>query len=905
MQEFYLTVEQLGNHIIERYIDKNGVEQKRKVAYQPSLFCHAAPGKETKYHDIYGKNCLRKDFDSIRDAKDWMKRMKDTGQEVLGMDDFKLAYISDTYGSEIVYNRKFIRIANCDIEVTAAEFPKPNEALYEIDAITHYDSIDDKFYVFDLLDSQYGKVTKWSPQLAVKSEADGGDELDPELVDKVVYLPFDNEKELLLEYVRLWEEKPPVIFTGWNVEGFDIPYIVTRITNVLGEKVAQRMSPCRKINSKVIQNVYGEQVIFSILGVTVLDYLDLYKKFSFTNQPTYNLDFVSEYETGKGKLKYDGPINKLRELNHNRYISYNIEDVNRVQAIDKIRQFIELSLSLGYYSKMQIQSVFSPLKTWDAIIFNSLKEQKKVIPETKSHIKQSYPGAYVKEPVPNAYRWVLSFDLTSLYPSIIRQVNISPETLVGTFPVSPMADYISKKAPRPSDEYSCSPNGWMYRKDIEGVIPAEVKKVFLQRKEHKGYKLSADRNMERVKGLLHKAGTTDYDFDITTLMVNKDFSDDILETLAKCSVKQLEEVEHMCEMMSISSQTAQINRKLLINSCYGALGNIWFRYYDLRNASAITLFGQLAIQWIERKINEYLNDVLKTENRSYVIAGDTDSVYVCIDELVGRYEHKFNNDTQKLIDFLSRFAAEKMEPAIDAAYQELREYMNNREHLMFMDREAISGPPLDSKGIGGFWTAKKRYALNVWDMEGTRYDEPKLKIMGLETQKSSTPKSCQVALKECIRRMLQEGEESLQEYYAEFEKEFRKQPYKTIASVSSANNLMKYADSAGFPEKGCPYHVKGVLAYNRCTKDYEGIPPIFEGEKVMVLPLKDPNPFGEKVISWPSGNDLPKEIEELVLNHLDYKELFNKTFVKPLSSFTTAAKLDYEQRATLDDLFDI
>lgn len=246
-----------------------------------------------------------------------------------------------------------------------------------------------------------------------------------------------------------------------------------------------------------------------------------------------------------------------------------------------------------------------------------------------------------------------------------------------------------------------------------------------------------------------------------------------------------------------------------------------------------------------------------------------------------------------------------MEPAIDKAYQELKEYMNNREHLMFMDREAISGPPLGSKGVGGFWTAKKRYALNVWDMEGTRYDEPKLKIMGLETQKSSTPKSCQIALKESIRRILQEGEASLQEYFKEFEAEFRKQDYKKIAGVSSANNLLKYADAAGYPEKGCPYHIKGVLAYNRATKNIPGVTPIQEGSKIMMVPLKDQNPFDEKCFAWPSGTEIVAELREQVLHHLDYKELFNKTFVKPLSVYSDAAKLDYEKKASLEDFFDI
>lgn len=498
MKEFYLAVDQIGNNICERYIDSNGNEQIRYVEYQPNLFIHAQDGTASKYVDIFGKPCIRKQFANIKDARDWSNKTHGI-VDVLGMDDYKLAYISDTYKDVIEYNRRKVRVANCDIEVTAIEFPKPELALYEIDAITHYDSIDDKYYVFDLLKSNMGSVSEWDAKLAARTEAEGGDEVPQEILDKVVYFPFESEKELLAEYINLWEQKRPAIFTGWNIEGFDIPYIMNRIKLVLGPRHVKRMSPFGKVTSKVITNMYGDKEVFNISGVMVLDYLDLYKKFSFTGQPTYALDHVATYETGKGKLPYDGPINKLRETNHQRYISYNIMDVESVQAIDVKRGFINLSLSMGYYAKMNIDDVMSPIKTWDAIIFNSLKSENIVVPENKHHVKQSYPGAYVKEPKPGAYNYIMSFDLTSLYPSIIRQVNISPEMIAGQFPLSPMKDYINKIAPRPSDEFSCSPNGMMYFKEKQGVIPREITKVFFQRKEWKNKMLPAKRNLELIK----------------------------------------------------------------------------------------------------------------------------------------------------------------------------------------------------------------------------------------------------------------------------------------------------------------------------------------------------------------------------------------------------------------------
>ena len=275
---------------------------------------------------------------------------------------------------------------------------------------------------------------------------------------------------------------------------------------------------------------------------------------------------------------------------------------------------------------------------------------------------------------------------------------------------------------------------------------------------------------------------------------SKPFGDEELAYLKSLPQDKLKAALAECNDYVMICDTNQINRKLLINSLYGALGNIYFRFYDLRNASAITLFGQLAIQWIERKVNEYLNVVCKTNNVAYVIAGDTDSIYVCVDNVVALIPEGTFKTTDEKVTFLSRFGKEKMEPAIDKAYRELCEYMNNREHLMFMDREAISCPPLNSKGIGGFWKAKKRYALCVWDMEEVRFKTPKLKIMGMETQQTSTPKAVQDALEESIRLMLQEGEEALQEHYKKFEAEYRELDYKVIAQVKTANNVQNYND---------------------------------------------------------------------------------------------------------------
>lgn len=497
----YLIIERIdANTLYERYIE-DGVEKSREVAYKPSFFSHTT--ENTKYKDIFGKSCKKYTFSSMYEANQWKRKMEESNLVPLGMDDFILSYIGDTYNYDIEYDRSKIRIAVVDIEVTGDEFPNPDLAIYPIDAITHYDSIDDKYYVFDLIDRMGSIVKPWNKERSM---------LRSETLDKVVYMAFNTELELLNQYVNLMRAKPPVGYSGWNCDGFDIKYIVNRLKIILPERVNE-LSPVGVVSSATKQSAYGQETIYNIVGINILDYMDLYKKYSFTNLPSYNLETASRFDNLEGKVQYTGPINKLRdgdyippytltersvrenkdilsyaallknvlhtklnnyynnvgkqfnklkvlnlaiyekldlyktykelldktinvtvdennlaqyeelyaivsdwhsEVSHQRYIDYNIGDVEVILDIEKKRQFFELVISLAYYSKINYSHVKSPLKTWDAIIYNSLKEENLVIPYKRNHVKERYPGAFVKEPKVGAYRHVVSFDLTSL-----------------------------------------------------------------------------------------------------------------------------------------------------------------------------------------------------------------------------------------------------------------------------------------------------------------------------------------------------------------------------------------------------------------------------------------------------------------------------------------------------------
>jgi DNA polymerase elongation subunit (family B) len=345
----------------------------------------------------------------------------------------------------------------------------------------------------------------------------------------------------------------------------------------------------------------------------------------------------------------------------------------------------------------------------------------------------------------------------------------------------------------------------------------------------------------------------------------------------------------------------QLAKKVQLNSAYGALGNQYFRFFDVRMAESITLSGQLSIKWIEARMNEYLNRLLKTEGEDYVIASDTDSLYITFDRLVDKVLPMGSNVSEsdrkrRVVDFLDRVAEEKIEPFIDKSYQDLADLMNAYGQKMFMKREAIA-----DKGI---WTAKKRYILNVYDNEGVRYADPKLKMMGIETVKSSTPASCREALKKALQIIMNQDESAVQSYIADFREEFKTLPFEDVAFPRGVTDLTKYQSYGKELEiaKGTPIHVRGSLVYNdllkkhNLEKRYESIK---DGEKIKFCYLRTPNPIRQNVLSIIST--LPKEFS--LSEYIDYDTQFDKAFLEPLSAILNVVGWNAEKKSTLEAFF--
>jgi DNA polymerase elongation subunit (family B) len=632
----------------------------------------------------------------------------------------------------------------------------------------------------------------------------------------------------------------------------------------MGEDAMKRLSPWGVVNSRMVNSGYGRKdQVYDILGVEEVDYLQLYRKFTYSAQESYRLDHIAFVELGE--RKDENPYETFRDWytkDYQSFLDYNIQDVELVDRLDDKMKLIDLILTMTYEAKVNISDSFTSVKYWDVLIYNHLLKKKIVIPQKTSHKSkgEKYVGAYVKEPQVGQHKWVMSFDLNSLYPHLIMQYNISPETLMPQ-EVAVDVDYLLDNKPAPQlDNATFTPNGAVFHKNHQGFLPEMMQTMYDDRTIYKKKMLQAKQQYEDTK-----------------------------------DAKYLKDVSRY--------NNIQMARKISLNSAYGAIGNEWFRYYDLRIAEGITTSGQFSIRWIEKSLNIYLNKLLKTEGIDYVIASDTDSVYITFDKLVDTVLKKRTDESEdsyrgRAVDFLDTVAKEKIEPFIDKSYQALASYVGAYQQKMQMAREVIA-----DKGI---WTAKKRYILNAWDIEGVRYEEPTLKIMGIEAVKSSTPAPCRDKIKECLKIIMSGTEKDVNNFIQDFREEFMQLPPEEIAFPRSVNGIGNWSDSANIFKKGTPMHIKGVILYNHFVRQHKldnKYPLIQEGEKIKFINMRTPNRMQSNVISFMTK--LPKELD--IHSHLDYDTQFEKAFIEPLTFIMNQIgwNIDrsYGTQMTLEDFF--
>ena len=844
MSDFYTNVICVGNNILYRGVE-NGRRVKLRVGYTPTMFLPSQ--KETKWKTLHGEYLDEVPMGSIRDCRDFIKRYEDVENfKIYGNTRYEYAYIADEFKGAIDWDQTKINIAVIDIEVGSENgFPDPYQANEPITAIA-VKTLDGDMKVYGCGSFNNNR-------------------------DDVTYIKCRDEYDLCKRFLEDWKYNTPDIITGWNTRFFDIPYLVNRFVKILGEDEMKYLSPWGIVQERKT-NIKGRELIsYEIYGISSLDYIELYKWFApgGKSQDSYRLDNIAYIELGKKKLSYDEfeNLHQLYRLNYQKFIEYNIVDVELIVELEAKLKLIELSLTLSYDTKSNYGDVFTQTRMWDAIIYNYLLERNIVVPPNETSVKDgAFEGAYVKDPQVGVHNYVASFDLNSLYPHLMMQYNISPETIVE------VKDYDANMRQMISDGVNVdkmltkevdtskmqgvtiTPNGQFFRTDKQGFLPKMLEEMYEDRKKFKKMMISAKQEYEKE---------TD---------ANKKY--ELKKKIARYD-------------------NLQLAKKVSLNSAYGAMGSQYFRFYDLRLALGVTSAGQLSIRWIEEKINKYMNDLLKTNDVDYVIASDTDSIYLRLGELVDKVYSK-KTDVNQLISFMDRVCEDKIQPYIDKSYQELATYVNAYSQKMQMKREGLS-----NKGI---WTAKKRYILNVYNNEDVQYAEPQMKVMGLEMVKSSTPSSIRDKMKQVIKLMVTGTEDDVQEFIADFRKEFRTLPIEEISFPRSVNGLKTYTDKAQIYTKGTPIHVKGALLYNYLLNKHNltnKYPKVQEGEKLKFTYLIQPNPINDTVISYPTR--LPTEFG--LDNYIDYELQFEKAFLDPIKIILDCIDWQVEKTSSLADFF--
>lgn len=837
---FYTSVEVLGNRIVYRGYNESGAPVAYRYEFEPTLFL---PSKEeTGWRSLDGMNVRPFKLDSPNAMRDWLEGKSDLeGFRYYGCDKPVMQFIQEKFPEEIKFKKEQINVVNLDIEVHSEEgFPHAEEAAHPIVAITAKSSKSSIYHVWGLK------------------------EYDPEKTPHkhlmIQYHKCETEVELLVKFLAWWKKDYPDVITGWNIRFFDIPYIVNRLHRLGSEEGVKRLSPWGQVRQRQVQFKNKNMDSYVLLGINQMDYYDLFTKFgySFGPQESYRLDHIAHVVLGERKLSYEeyGNLRNLYKENHQLYIDYNIKDVELVERIDDKLDLMGLSFTIAYKAGVNFTEVFGTTSIWDSIVYRELTKKNVAVPPMKSraslaNMETKFAGGYVKEVNPAMYEWVVSFDLNSLYPNIIAQWNMSPEKLIQTprvmMPTVP--DYYLNNDPPNidfnKDNYSVSANGAMFSNDGQGVFPEIVVAYYGERKAVKKQMLEAMKRAQKEK----------------SVEIEKEIA------------------QHQNKQMAI---------KILMNSLFGAIGNKWYRYFDLRVAEGITLTGQFVIKWCERTINDELNKILGTEDKDFVIAIDTDSVYVNFAPFIEKFK------PEDPVKFLDKACEKHFNPMFENSMAELKKRMNCFDDRMVMEREVIADR--------GIWQAKKRYILNVHNSEGVQYEKPKLKIMGIEAIKSSTPEVVRGWMKELFPVLMNGTEEETQRYIRECKKKFKELRPEHLAAPRGANEINKWMDRTLTYKKGCPIHVRGAILYNRMVDDmgvsnkYEKIK---EGAKLKYTYLRLPNPLKENVISFPDY--LPPEFK--LDKYIDYDLQFDKAFLDPVQSILDSVGWKSEPIATLDDFF--
>jgi DNA polymerase elongation subunit (family B) len=837
---FYTNLSRYGNSILYRGY-QDGKRVQIKIPFAPTLYVPVE--KPTNYKTLDGKYVEPVKLESMREAKEFMERYDDVSNfEIYGNTNYLAQYVAEQWKGDIQFDRNLINVTNIDIEVESDEgFPEPEEAKYPITAITIKNNIDNTYYTWACGDYDVSKSIMTT--------------------NRVVYNKCRNETDLLVRFINHWAAPShvPDVITGWNIRNFDIPYIVNRCKRMLDDpNTVNKLSPWNRVEERQITMMKKVTQIYEIIGIAQVDYMDLFKKFghSFGPQESYSLNHIASVVLGETKLAYDGTLTTLYQTDYQKFIDYNIRDVDLVDRMEDKLGLMTLCFTMAYKAGVNYNDTFGTTGIWDTLIYRYLKNQNIVVPPNKDSFKSDYEGGYVKPPQCGVHDWVASFDVNSLYPNIIVQWNMSPETIMKgrhdhrVNPDSILEGYVPEKV----EGVGVCGSGQMFSNEKQGFMPQIIEQLYDERVFIKKQMIASKKE---------------------------------LEVADKSNKQEVYRIER--DIARYENQQTSI--KLLLNSLYGALGNKYFRYFTMEIAEGITLSGQMIIRWAEKHVNDYLNKALGNKKyKDYVIAIDTDSVYVALEDVV---KASGLTDKEKITNFLDKLCGEAMESILDKCFVENAQMMNVHKKRITMKREAIADRAI--------WVAKKRYILNVLDNEGVRYAKPKLKIMGIEAIKSSTPGTCREAFEKLFKVLISGTESQTQSFISSYRETFEALPAEDKAFPRGVSGIKKYMDKQTIYAKGTPINSRAAILYNHLLKQHglKTYPPIREGDKIKYIHLYPNNPTKENVIAF--IDVLPPEFK--LDRYIDNDTQFEKAFLEPAKSIIEAIGWKAEPVASLEDFF--
>jgi DNA polymerase elongation subunit (family B) len=831
--DFWTNAVVRGNQIFLRGV-RDGQRFRTKVDYQPTLYSVEIDEKTpTSFKSIYGRAAQPVLMPDIKSARTFIER------GYYGFDRFAYMYLAETYRGKVEYDPSKILKATIDIETMADDgMPDPADPRQEITAITV---------------SLNGRMFSWGCRPYTPASGNH-------------YYQALTERDMLGNFIHWWShpDNCPDLITGWNIEHFDMPYLVTRIRRVLGQKMAENLSPWGVLREVEIFHQGKNKTVYQPLGISVLDYMRIYHKLAVMTRAVstpddYKLNTIAATEVGEKKVDYS-EFESLHELylrDFQKYLDYNVHDVELVNRIDDKRQIIDLILAMAYNAKVNYEDMLGSVRAWECIMHHKLLDRGIVLPPRRENKSRPLVGAFVKDSPPAGYDWVVSFDLNSLYSHLIMEWNISPETRVGKLSVELDIDQIlagellNHKQELVDKEAIVAANMQLFTRRKKGYLPQILEEMYDERVLAKQAAIQASKDYEATKDPVFKK--------------------------AEAKWKNMDKVH-----------------KTNLNAAYGVLTNKYFLFYDHPNAEAITLSGQMAIKWIEKKVNEFLNRTLGGNNKDYIIAMDTDSIYVDMSGIVQMACKGKSKD--EIVDFLDVVSRQKMEQYIEDSYLELAHMVHAREQKMKMKRESIADR--------GIWAGKKNYVLNTLDKEGVRYAVPEIEMKGIAAVKSSTPPACRTKLKEAIKLIMSGTESEVNAFVSDFRREFDTLPFSEIAFPRGVTEIDKWlTDSLEDGEEntgsGTPVHVKASVVYNEYirAKGLKEYPPISSGDKIKFVYLKLPNELREEVFG--TAGPIPRGLD--IDKYIDREKMFQTGFLNPLSTLLGAIGWTGNQGPSLED----